>query len=171
MDNPQMDYDTLTGAKSQGCIDAENLDLLALFHYILGAVIALFSSFFIFHIVMGLRLIQHPNAFPFAVTPSVPVPAMPNPTFPPEAGYMFAIMGTLAVVGGWTLGVLTAFAGRCLKARKNYVFIQVIAGLVCVFVTPLGTVLGVFTFVVLARPSVKPLFERQSEKNNITRTS
>jgi hypothetical protein len=34
------------------------------------------------------------------------------------------------------------------------------AGIECVFM-PFGTVLGVFTLVVLTRPSVKPLFEDQ----------
>jgi hypothetical protein len=32
------------------------------------------------------------------------------------------------------------------------------AGVMCIFM-PFGTVLGVFTLIVLLRPSVKPLFE------------
>lgn len=71
---------------------------------------------------------------------------------------MVAVFGATAVLGGWTLGGLTAYARRCIRKRKNYTFILVIAGINCAFVMPLGTVLGVFTFVVLTRPMVKPLF-------------
>ncbi len=56
------------------------------------------------------------------------------------------------------MGGLTAYAGRCLRARKNYTFLLVMAALNGTFIMPLGTLLGVFTFVVLMRPSVKALF-------------
>jgi hypothetical protein len=172
MDNPQIDYETLTGTKPQARVDAENLDLLALFHYILGAITVVFSSFFIMEIVMGVIMAHHPSAFfpppsaypsPSAHSPApgvAPASVPTAPGFAPEMGYLFAAMGTIFVLGGWTLGGLTLYAGRCLKRRTNSVFIQVVAGLNCAFVQSLGTALGVFTFIVLNRPSVKVLFPR-----------
>jgi hypothetical protein len=40
-------------------------------------------------------------------------------------------------------------------------FCLVMASITCMFM-PFGTVLGVFTLIVLMRPSVKPLFEGQA---------
>lgn len=157
MDDPRMDYETITGTKSQARIDAENLDLLATLHYVLGTITVVFSSIFIAHTVMGLTLARNPNAFG---TPPPSASGRPPSGFPPQIGYVFAVMGGLIVVGGWTLGGLTIYAGHCLKRRTNYVFIQVIAGLNCAFVQGLGTALGIFTFIVLYRPTVKTLFGR-----------
>jgi len=169
MDTPGMDYETLTGTRSQERIDAENLNTLTLCHYIAGGLIALVSSVFIIHIVMGTMMIHNPGAFAPPVPPPAapgqthpmgqPYPVTPYPFFPPGMGYLFVTMGSVAVLGGWTLGGLTAYAGRCLKARKNYVFILVVAALDGTLVMPLGTLLGVFTFIVLMRPAVKALFK------------
>lgn len=169
MDTPGMDYETLTGTRSQERIDEENLNTLTLCHYIQGGLTALFSSMFIIHIVMGTMMIHNPSAFTPPAQPAppgqpypVPYPMQPYPFFPPGMGFMFVVMGTVAVLGGWTLGGLTAYAGRCLKARRNYIFILVIAALNGTFIMPLGTLLAVFTFIVLMRPTVKALFPRQS---------
>ncbi len=169
MDTPGMDYERLTGTMSQERVDQEHLGTLALCHYILGGVTALFSSLFIIHIVMGLTMAHNPNAFTPPLSPSAPTP-VPVTTalgFPSGMGYLFAIMGTIAVLGGWTLGGLTVYAGRCLAARKNSLFILIVAGINCAFVMPLGTLLGVFTIVVLTRPTVKVLFDRQPEKETL----
>jgi hypothetical protein len=48
-------------------------------------------------------------------------------------------------------------AGRCLSRRKGYSFALVMACVECLFV-PFGTILGVFTIVVLSRESVRALF-------------
>jgi hypothetical protein len=59
---------------------------------------------------------------------------------------------------GWAgaIGMLVAgwFLGRC----RHYIFCLIVAGITCLF-HPFGTVLGVFTIIVLIRPSVKRLFE------------
>ena len=56
-----------------------------------------------------------------------------------------------------TASALIAFAGRCLRRRRRYTFCLVVAAISCAFV-PFGTVLGIFTLVVLTRPGVKPMF-------------
>ena len=55
-------------------------------------------------------------------------------------------------------GRWATLAGWWLAKRKHYWFCFVVACLACAF-SPLGTVLGVFTIIVLLRPSVKALFE------------
>lgn len=130
--------------------DEEHLRLLTLFHSIVGGLTAAFASFGLFHFFIGLTLISHPSAFG--------PPTASSPPMPREMGYLFAVMGGLVVLLGWTLGALTIYAGRCLKARAHYIFILVMAGLNCLSM-PIGTLLGVFTIVVLTRPSVKALFE------------
>ena len=67
-------------------------------------------------------------------------------------------MGAVFFLTGWTLAVAMAIAGRKLAVRRSYTYCLVVAGIECLFM-PFGTVLGVFTIIVLIRPSVKALFE------------
>jgi hypothetical protein len=66
-------------------------------------------------------------------------------------------MGGCAVFVGWTLGILTIVSGRLISLRRRRTFSLVVAGINCASF-PFGTVLGVFTFIVLARPSVRALY-------------
>jgi len=63
------------------------------------------------------------------------------------------------IVAGWTFAAMVAFAGRSLQTRQRYTYCLVMAGIECIFM-PVGTVLGVFTIIVLVRDSVKALFGR-----------
>ena len=53
---------------------------------------------------------------------------------------------------------LNLVAGRSLTRKQNLTLIQILAGLSCLHV-PYGTALGVLTFMVLGRPTVRALFE------------
>ena len=133
--------------------DEEHLRLLALFHYIWGAATAIFACFGLIHFFVGLAMLNEPGGL---LGNSV-VP----PNAPPTAvlgGLLFAIIGGLFVLLGWTLGGLTIYAGRCIAARKKHGLIFVTACLNCLNM-PVGTALGVFTLVVLSRPTVKVLFD------------
>jgi hypothetical protein len=50
------------------------------------------------------------------------------------------------------------FCGKASETAPNYLFCLIIAGLNCAFF-PTGTVLGVFSFIVLLREPVKQLFQ------------
>ncbi|MHC4489391.1 MAG: hypothetical protein ACYSW7_09510, partial [Planctomycetota bacterium] len=76
---------------------------------------------------------------------------------PAFIGLLFVLMAMLFITAGWTLAICIVIAGRCLSKRKRYMFCLVIAAITCTFM-PFGTVLGVFTIIVLMRPSVKELF-------------
>ncbi len=80
---------------------------------------------------------------------------------PLEAVQMVHLMIWMrAIVAIWLVAavVLNILSGIYLRARKHRTFSLVVAGMNCLQF-PLGTVLGVFTFVVLDRQSVKELYE------------
>ena len=125
--------------------DEEHLKLLSVFHYVLGGVTALFACFPFIHLILGVVMIVAPEVFE---------EGEPPPAF---LGWLFAIMGATCIVFGWAFAILALYAGRCLAKRRRYIYCLIVAALSCLFM-PLGTVLGVFTIIVLIRPSVKELF-------------
>jgi hypothetical protein len=136
-------YDVRRGQSDQ---DREHLRLLSIFHYILGGLFALFGCFPIIHVTLGLAMISG----------AMNGPQMNGP--PPEIGWIFVVIGGGIMLVLWTLAGCLLFAGRCLAQQKAYMFCFVVACLACLNM-PLGTLLGVFTLIVLSRPSVKELFE------------
>ena len=72
-------------------------------------------------------------------------------------GWMFVVFAGLFILAGWAFAVCLVLAGRFLARRKRYMFCLVMAALACMFM-PFGTVLGVFTIIVLVREPVKDLF-------------
>ena len=123
--------------------DEQHLDLLSIFHYILGGVTAFFACFPFIHVGLGIAMLC--GAFDGKNPP------------PRILGLVFVVLGSAFIVCGWTLAGLMIAAGRKLKRRVSYTFCFVVACLECL-VMPLGTVLGVFTILVLVKDSVKSLF-------------
>jgi hypothetical protein len=64
------------------------------------------------------------------------------------------------VMGAMLAAIATAnfMSARFIKKRKHKTFSLVVAGFNCIQI-PLGTVLGVFTIIVLMRPSVQSGYE------------
>ncbi len=123
--------------------DSEHLRLLSIFYYIAGGLTACFACIPFIHVGLGLVMV---------------LGGFEGPDGPPAAmGWLFVVLGAMAIILGWTFAGLFLYTGRCLGGKKHYVFCIVVAALSCLQI-PLGTVLGVFTIVVLARPSVKELF-------------
>lgn len=129
--------------------DIKHVDLLALFHYIVGGITALFSCIPFVHVFMGLAILS--GKFFGESHGSGP---------PPFFGWIFVIMGTIFIVLGWSLAVCILIAGRKLKQHKARTFCMVIAGVECVFM-PFGTILGVLTLIALSKDSIKALFDTQ----------
>ncbi len=135
--------------------DVEHLRLLSIFHYIFAGMSALWCSLFIFHVVIGVAMLFDNSIFDEMPQPGGGAPPMGDMK---AMGAMFAFMGGAVVLAGWTYAVLLVIAGRKLAARRGRTFCIVVASLSC-FLVPLGTILGVFTLIVLMRPSVQTLFE------------
>jgi hypothetical protein len=55
------------------------------------------------------------------------------------------------------MALLNLIVARSLRAKKRRLLILIVAGVNCASV-PIGTILGVFTFVVMFRPSVESEF-------------
>jgi hypothetical protein len=128
--------------------DEEQLRLLSIFHYVCAGLAAFVACFPIIHLVIGMVLLLNPNLF---ATPN----AQPHPEV--FVALMFVVMASVFIVLGWTFAACVAYAGRCLARRKKYTFCIVMAGVLCLFM-PFGTILGVFSIIVLMRPTVKTLF-------------
>ena len=72
-------------------------------------------------------------------------------------GTLFVVIGAAVILFGWVSAALVLLVGRFLARRTHYTFCLIVAGWSCLSF-PFGTALGVFSLVVLLRPSVKPLF-------------
>lgn len=135
----------------QAVQDTEHLKLLAIFHYVLGGITMIFGSIPIIHVVIGIMMVS--GRIPMGK------PSGPASMSPDQFGWLFILMGGGFIVVAWTFAILLIYAGRCLSARQKRMFCFVIGCLSCAQF-PLGTALGVFTILVLQRPSVKELFDR-----------
>jgi hypothetical protein len=127
--------------------DTEHLWLLAIFHYVVAALAALFSFFPLLYSAMGgfmLYAAHHPG---------------PHNQEPPPAivGWIFIVFGALFFLAGLAMAICILIAGRSLARQRRYWFAFVMACIECLFM-PFGTILGVFTIIVLSRESVKALF-------------
>lgn len=127
--------------------DNQHLQLISIFHYIVAGLVALISCFPLIHVTAGIFVIIS------SLTHPQESDAFPGVLF----GLLFVVIGGSIILAGWTLAICVALAGRFISQRKHYMFCLVMAGIECAF-TPFGTVLGVFTIIVLVRQSVKELF-------------
>ena len=124
--------------------DEQNLNLLSVFHYVVAGLTALFSCIFIVHIAMGVAMLS-------GVFDSKDAP-------PRIFAWLFIVIPAFAMLCGWTLSVLIIMAGRRLKRRVSRTFCIVVAALECINM-PFGTILGIFTLIVLSKDQVKLLFD------------
>ncbi len=140
--------------------DLEHLKLLAIFYYIMAGLTFLIACFFLIYFFMGLAMVN--GAFPTPPPPPGAAPGTPNPAVAVQRmmGWMFLVFGGAAVLFGWAIAIAAAIAGRCLQVHRRWTFCFVVACILCLQV-PMGTALGVFTILVLVRPTVKDLFAGQ----------
>lgn len=131
--------------------DAEHLRLLAIFHRIMSGLTICFSSMFIMHVIVGVSALVNPEAFS----------NKPSDQMPPMFAWLFMLGGGAAVAFGWTVGILNFFVAKRLEERKGATLINVVSALNCLNM-PFGTLLGVFTIVVLQRPQVKAVFGKSA---------
>ena len=124
--------------------DEEHLRLLSIFHYVVGGIAGFFACIPIIHFSVGIAVLAGALGGRGEGPPAI-------------LGLMFVMMALVFITLGWTLAICLIISGRFLARRKHYKFCFVVACISCAF-TPCGTVLGVFTIIVLMRPSVKELF-------------
>lgn len=124
------------------------LDILAIFHLIVGAIAGLFSCFPLINLSIGLsmlseipKIIARDNLFsPFTMFP-----------------ILFVVLPAIIVVFGWMFAIAVILNAYYIKKRKWLTYCLVIGGIETIFM-PFGTVLGVFTIILLTKPNIKELF-------------
>jgi hypothetical protein len=126
--------------------DEQHLRLLGIFHYVVGAITALFAMIPLIHFTLGLFFVFAPQR---SIQHGSPPPAL--------IGWFFMIFGGALFLLGESFAGCVVAAGRFICSRRRYWFVFVVACMQCAFF-PFGTVLGVFTIVVLSRPGVKEAF-------------
>jgi len=128
--------------------DLEHLKILSILFYVKAGLLALTGLFFSIYIIMGVAFM------------SIDIPHKAGEPDPALFGGFFVVFGLIFIVLFGTMAFLTYWAGRNLSRHKSYTFCFVIAALVCLSM-PLGTILGIFTIIVLMRDSVKAIFNGQ----------
>ena len=159
--------------------DEAHLKLISVLHYVMGGLYLLGIGFLVIHFMIMSMVIRHSETRSHAstelstavveITPSfettgeavspgtapttVSVPRRSRP-FPRE---IIPVLIAFYVFGGVfliALCICNIISGLQIRKRKGRIFSFVVAGVNCMQF-PLGTALGVFTFIVLSRPSVK----------------
>jgi uncharacterized membrane protein HdeD (DUF308 family) len=137
--------------RDQRRIDADHLRLLAIFHFIAAAFALLGVLFLWGHYTLMHLFMSNPKMW------TSPTQQGPNPAeFFAMFRWFYAAMALWFVASG-VLNLISAF---CLRARKGRVYSIVVACINCLYM-PLGTILGVFTILVLARDTVRDVYEAQ----------
>ena len=138
-------YDVRRGEFSR---DEEHLRILSILYYVFGGLGVFGGLFPLIYVFLGVVFLSGSMA---------PPGSSGGP--PPEIGWIFVVMGGTFSLLVWAMAACTLLAAYNLSKKRRYLFCFVIACLCCASI-PLGTILGVFTIVVLARPGVKELFEQ-----------
>lgn len=134
--------------RDQRKIDADHLKLLSIFHFVGAGLAVLGMLFLLAHFALFHAFLDNPKMWE-------------NQKQGPPPAEIFAMFKWFyAIFGLWFAGsgVLNLISAFCLRAKKHRTFSLIVAGINCVHI-PLGTVLGVFTIIVLIRDSVRELYE------------
>jgi len=135
--------------------DAEHLRALVICHYIKAGLTLLMSAFIPLHYAIMRMVFTNPEftkGMERAKTSGQPMP------FDPQQ--FFALFQWFYVIAGVFMladVILTVVSGRFIQRRVNRTFSIVVAGFLCLFF-PFGTILGIFTIIVLTRDSVARLY-------------
>jgi hypothetical protein len=135
----------MTGDESQIQRDDEHLRLLRIGYLIAGGANALFALFPLIYVGIGVAL-------------AIGLPVTPKGEDPRIIGWIMAGLGLCFTGMLGTLAVLKLLAARALRERRRRTLCLVTAALSCLSM-PYGTALGVLTFIVLDRDSVRRRFE------------
>jgi hypothetical protein len=129
--------------------ELEQIKTIAIFTFVYAGVSALFAFFPVIHLSIGISML---NGSLFGGS------APSDTEFPFNMfALMFTIIPAIMILAGLTYAIALAISGNFLLKKRHYLFCMIMAGISCAF-APFGTVLGIFTILLLQRPSVKELF-------------
>ena len=139
-------------SEKQRILDEEHLRLLRIGYLVMGGANLFFALFPLIYVAMGI--------FIAAIGAGGS-----DRSGEPEAaaiGLLFVVLGLAASALIGASAALKLLAARALGKKRSRTLCYVAAAVACLSM-PYGTLLGIFTFIVLSRPSVKALFEREPD--------
>jgi hypothetical protein len=139
----------LSALRDQRQIDRDHLKILTICHYVAAGLSALGLGFIALHYTFMRVFVGNPKIWEGQKGGPPPVEFF-------AIFKWFYLFGSIVIVGYAVLNILSAIG---ISRRRWRVFSMIVAGLNCAHV-PLGTGLGVFTFVVLLRESVREVYDR-----------
>jgi len=138
--------------------EANYLKILAIFHFVVAGIAGLFACFPIFHLIIGLSMLTG-QFFPSETGAEFPFPFT-------LFGLMFTLIPAAIIFLGWAFAIALAISGYFLLRKQHHLFCLIMAGISCIFM-PFGTVLGVFTIVLLMQPYIKNQFHNKESANQL----
>jgi hypothetical protein len=127
--------------------DEDWLRMLSLGHYVIAGLEALAGFMPSLHLALGVWLLTSEVAKSKNGAPAV------------LFGGFFTLLALTWMLLAWSLATCLVIAGRSLADRKRRTLCLVVAGAEAMLCIPFGTVLGMFTIIVLLRPEVRDVFE------------
>ena len=136
--------------RDQRKMDADHLKLLSIFHFVGAGFAFLGILFLLAHFALFHTFFSNPKIW------------QDQKQQPPPAEFFAIFNWFYLIFGAWFLasGILNVISGLCLRARTHRTFSLVVAGVNCLHI-PIGTLLGVFTIIVLIRDSVREIYDAQ----------
>ena len=134
--------------RDQRKVDADHLRLLAIFHFVSAGFAVIGMLFLLAHYSLVRFFFDNPKLWEG------------QKGGPPPAEFFAVFKWFYVVFAVWLVVslVLNLLSGCCLRAKKCRTFSLIVAGVNCIHI-PLGTVLGIFTIIVLTRDSVREVYE------------
>ncbi|MFI5356073.1 MAG: VOC family protein [Opitutales bacterium] len=140
--------------RDQRKVDAQHLNLLAVFHFVIAGLAVLGLGFLFLHYSLMHHFFDNPAIWKNAK--GGPPPAEFFALFK----WFYVLFGGMFVVSG----LLNLLSGLFIRRRRFRLFSMIVGGLDCLQM-PFGTVLWVFTLIVLARDSVQEVYSARSVPN------
>lgn len=135
----------ITESERQAIVDNEHLRMLPIVYWVLAALDLFISLYGLIYVGFGGMIVFMPWD---EAAPDAP---------PPFFGWYLLALGLGFMVFFVGSGVLKILAGIWMRRRTHRAAILVAAGVSCLS-WPFGLVAGIFTFIVMARPSVVAQF-------------
>jgi hypothetical protein len=129
--------------------DLRYLNIVAGLHLVVGVMAGLFSCLPLINLSMGLPMLSH--------LPKVLV----QDTYSPFVilSIAFAVFPIIIVIVGWMFAIAVVLNGYYITRRQWLTYCTVMSGIETIFM-PFGTVLGVFTIILLSKPDLRNLFDQ-----------
>jgi len=134
--------------RDQRKTDLDHLRMLSIFHFVIAGLAIVGLGFLGLHYAFMHTFMTNPEMWK-----NQKGGGPPPEQFFAIFKWFYIVFGALLVAGG----VANLLSGLFLRKRTNRVFSLIVAGVDCLQF-PFGTALGVFTFIVLLRDSVREIY-------------